>query len=184
MQLCQYPHQILPPLPSGSSEVNQDRKPSKRHLAITESSEADRKRFVDRLVKPSDDECWIWTGMVDRKGYGRITVGGYSLSCHRFSFFIHNKYLDPDRLVCHSCDNPPCSNPSHLFLGTFSDNMKDASRKMRCSGQLRTHCPKGHEYTPENTYIHGDPKKGRQCKECRRISCRAYKLAKKMQKPK
>lgn len=72
-------------------------------------------------------------------------------------------------LVCHHCDNSRCIRLDHLYLGTQRDNMQDRLRRDRNPNTLKTHCPRGHEYTPENT-TRGKGSQGRKCKECRRGS--------------
>jgi hypothetical protein len=77
------------------------------------------------------DGCWNWTGRSLVDGYGKIWVNGRRLLTHRFSWQIHNGEIPPDMRVCHKCDNPKCVNPSHLFLGTQFDNMRDMESKGR-----------------------------------------------------
>jgi hypothetical protein len=82
--------------------------------------------------------CWVWTGTRTR-GYGRFRHDGRYQGAHRLAFrdFIGPYPMD-DLLVCHHCDNPPCVNPSHLFLGTTWDNTRDAVGKGRMRGPKRT----------------------------------------------
>ena len=75
------------------------------------------------------DECWPWTGGGDR--YGKIKVRRMSVSAHRFAWQVANGPIPDGMSVLHTCDNPPCCNPSHLFLGTNSDNMRDMVTKGR-----------------------------------------------------
>jgi hypothetical protein len=78
--------------------------------------------------------CWEWQGYRDRRGYGQIGVSRPRrrlVYAHRLAWEDTNGPIPDGMMVCHSCDNPPCCNPAHLFLGTQRDNMQDASDKGR-----------------------------------------------------
>lgn len=120
-------------------------------------------RFLSRIEYTED--CWIWTAGKNKKGYGQIKVSGKQEGAHRLSFTLYKG--DPSgMIVCHSCDNPSCVNPQHLWLGTPKDNMQDKERKGRGHNSKKTHCPRGHLYNNENTYfVKGG---GRNCRVCDR----------------
>lgn len=131
---------------------------------------------VKARVTISPTGCWLWTGLCNPLwGYGRYAYRGRDVPVHRQVYkVIYGVSLTREQYVCHACDVRNCCNPDHLWLGTNSDNQKDAGRKGRHAEILKTHCPHGHEYTPENTRILTSASGGlaRQCKECQRIRCR------------
>lgn len=112
--------------------------------------------------------CLEWAGLTDDDGYGRVKIGGSDTRAHRAIFELwYGVSLSAEQVILHACDNPKCFNPYHLSVGTQRDNVRDMDAKgRRVSGNaLKTTCPHGHEYTPENTVVYKDGK--RRCKACR-----------------
>jgi hypothetical protein len=93
------------------------------------------KRFWSKVDKSGgNNSCWVWTGSKDSWGYGTIFSGyGKNLRAHRASWFMKNGEIPKGKIICHKCDNPPCVNVNHLFLGTDSINAKDRNAKGRTS---------------------------------------------------
>lgn len=126
-----------------------------------------------------DTNCWVITKGFTTNGYGRVPFCWEGRRAHRYSYYLNvDENFDRSKDVCHRCDNPKCVRPSHLFLGTEKDNVQDMFRKGRSRGQRTTHCPQGHEYTKENTYVRKNSKK-RECLTCKRESSRKQYVKKK-----
>lgn len=83
------------------------------------------------------DGCWYWTGYANNQGYGRMSIDGKATLSTRASYEVYKGSVG-SLLVCHTCDNPLCINPDHLFLGTHKDNAQDMvykGRSNRCKGE-------------------------------------------------
>jgi hypothetical protein len=99
-------------------------------------------RFWAKVDKRRPEDCWLWNGARSRRALkgddfcGSISVNGRMEAAPRVSFEMHNGTIPPGMYVCHHCDNPPCVNPAHLFLGTPLDNVRDKLKKGR-----QRYCP-------------------------------------------
>jgi hypothetical protein len=107
------------------------------------------KRFFDKIDKT--ENCWNWTAATRKTGYGCMKFRNKLIDAHRISWIIHYGEIPKNLCVCHKCDNRKCVNPNHLFLGTQSDNMKDAFVKGRIILPVNGSFKKGHY--PKNTLI-------------------------------
>lgn len=98
------------------------------------------KRFITfwyRISKEDLNGCWPYQGQKIKDGYGRLRYRGRKMLAHRMAWIYSYGDIPEGMQCCHTCDNPSCCNPSHLFLGTQKDNMQDMRAKGRRIGKLR-----------------------------------------------
>lgn len=121
------------------------------------------------------DECWVWGGHRNKQGYGRKAFGSKRKGTYR-GYYVHrlawewvNGPIPEGMCVCHRCDNPPCVNPAHLFLGTNLDNVRDREAKHRNAMTQKTHCKRGHPFAEHGYLVPGSRGRPvRQCSVCRK----------------
>ena len=85
----------------------------------------------DGPIHPVYGQCWVWVGCKAGDGYGGFELDSHLVGSHRVSWMITNGEIPKNLHVLHKCDNKLCVNPSHLFLGTHQDNMRDMVSKKR-----------------------------------------------------
>ena len=90
-----------------------------------------KERFLFYCSENKYTGCVEWLGLKDRDGYGYLSIQGANKRAHRLSFELFKGYIPENTQICHTCDNPSCVNPEHLFLGTNKDNCADKVLKGR-----------------------------------------------------
>ena len=125
------------------------------------------KRFFRNVTKT--DDCWHWSGSSDKDGYGVISMFGSQQRAHRVSLVIAGTDVS-NGLACHTCDNPSCVNPNHLYVGDQKQNVRDAMLKGRrnTGWSERKHCIHGHPLSGKNLYIYKNTGQ-RMCRKCRSV---------------
>ncbi len=121
------------------------------------------KRFMAKVEIDRETDCWLWQGQIDRKGYGRFRFLGKKRQAHRVAHRLFGEGPVPDGLdAAHICGpgRRHCVSPEHTFPNTRKENLADSA--LHHGG--KTHCPKGHPYSPEKTYWRPSGRRG--CKIC------------------
>ena len=137
-------------------------------------------KSIAEYVVDSETGCWEWQRVKNSMGYGQMTVDKRMVYAHRVYWSRVNGPIPEGMCILHRCDNPGCVNPEHLWVGTQKDNQQDMVRKGRWRTGVHpkpakhTHCQKGHEYTPENTYVRPDTGT-RLCRICLRAERARYR---------
>lgn len=124
--------------------------------------------LIENAIPEPNTGCWLWTRYFNNSGYGIFSFKHKTFSAHRVSYECFRGKIPEGMCVCHKCDTPTCINPDHLWLGDIKDNTLDMCRKGRYINfnKHKTHCKRGHEFTPENTRR---SKGGRHCIKCAKM---------------
>lgn len=123
--------------------------------------------------RPELGPCWLWTGHVSNRNYGQfLDADGKRTSSHRTAYRLTHGEIPAGMVIDHLCRQTLCQNPAHLEAVSQRANVRRG-----VGGASKTHCPRGHEYTPDNTYVNRSihPRYPRRvCRKCAVIHTRAY----------
>lgn len=128
-------------------------------------------RFWARVQQDDDTGCWEWTGELHYSnglGYGDLKVNKRMVKAHRFAWELLVGPIPDGLTIDHLCRNTSCVNPGHLEPVTLRVNVLRGEGPMAINAR-KTHCPQGHEYTPENTAVY---RHSRSCRACHRARSR------------
>jgi len=128
-------------------------------------------------VRRSPKGCWLWTGAIAKSGYGTFSLNGRTEYAHRVAWLELIGPIPQGLEIDHvKCGRHRCVNPAHLRVVTHAQNMAREMPKAWEGNLKKTHCPAGHEYTAENTYM---GPKGRDCRACRLEATRRWRKRRK-----
>jgi hypothetical protein len=129
------------------------------------------------VIRVAPDGCWLWTGLLDREGYGRVWYGGRVRGVHRVVYELLKGPIPDGLTLDHLCRNRSCVNPAHLEPVTNAENVLRGVGPTAVNSR-KTHCKNGHEFTPDNTRFHLQ-RGTRECLTCKRALSRAWEAARK-----
>lgn len=138
-----------------------------------------------RKMEPQSNGCIYYTGAINADGYARVVVDGESTPAHRAAYehFVgpipegmtldHECHNLSGCNMVHDCLHRRCVNPEHLMAKPHRNNLLASPNTQASINAAKTHCKRGHEFTPENTYLNS--RGGRVCRECQRHHAEAYR---------
>lgn len=138
--------------------------------------ELDPRNKVLHYSRETEPEgCWLWIGGPARAPYGLAHHEGRTISAHRLSFIAFVGPIPDGHQIDHLCRNTRCVNPAHLEAVSAAENV----RRERARRQPKTHCLRGHEFTPENTRVHTrkDGGQTRYCRACVNLRSRQRRVS-------
>lgn len=106
------------------------------HGSIDDPTPTEEQRFLEKLSAPDANGCRVWLANRNIFGYGRFSQNGHGVMAHRWSYEHFVGPIPEGQHVCHRCDNRPCCEPTHLFVGTAADNIHDCIAKGRTNPAL------------------------------------------------
>lgn len=137
-------------------------------------TEALKRRFWEKVERRERDQCWLWLGSKNERGYGSMSHNKRLRKATHLAFEIHHMRPFPIGMVArHTCDNPSCVNPQHIVPGTLRQNAQDMVERKRHHANRRTHCIKGHPLSGENLIHRKNGQRG--CRECNKAHQKNYK---------
>lgn len=135
--------------------------------------------YPDHIRIDPINNCWLWQYPMHSDGYGQVHYNSQNIMTHRLSAHLSLELDLNDRTIQvnhkRECSNKNCCNFAHLYLGSGSENIIDSYVNGRIPWNLlKTHCPSGHEYNKENTYLDG--KGYRRCRICAKENRKMFRL--------
>lgn len=141
---------------------------SPREIAPPHADERTSARFAAK-ISPISSGCWLWTGAIQKHGYGIFSFQGKCRLAHRVAYEIFKGPIPDGLTIDHACRIRNCVNPAHLRPMTNAENVRIGVGPSAIHAK-KTECPRGHSYTPENTYEY---RGSRYCKACAHAKARS-----------